>query len=60
MLLSPNDNRNLSKYIIDFILKITNVFQTEQLQNTRPLYLDLFTLCGPRETFLCNYQTTTL
>ena len=48
MLLSPNDNRNLSKYIIDFILKITNVFQTEQLQNTRPLYLDLFTLCGPR------------
>ena len=26
MLLSPNDNRNLRKYIIDFILKITNVF----------------------------------
>ena len=49
MLLSPNDNRNLCKYIIDFSLKITNVFQTEQLQNTRPLYLDLFTLCGPRQ-----------
>ena len=26
MLLSPNDNRNLRRYIIDFILKITNVF----------------------------------
>ena len=26
MLLSPNDNRNLRKYIIDFILKNTNVF----------------------------------
>ena len=26
MLLSPNVNRNLRKYIIDFILKITNVF----------------------------------
>ena len=27
MLLSPNDNRNLRKYIIDFFLKkITNVF----------------------------------
>ena len=26
MLLSPNDNRNLRKYITDFILKITNVF----------------------------------
>ena len=26
MLLSPNDNQNLRKYIIDFILKITNVF----------------------------------
>ena len=26
MLLSPNDNRNLRKYIIDLILKITNVF----------------------------------
>ena len=26
MLLSPNDNRNLRKYIIDFILKITNIF----------------------------------
>ena len=26
MFLSPNDNRNLRKYIIDFILKITNVF----------------------------------
>ena len=26
MLLFPNDNRNLRKYIIDFILKNTNVF----------------------------------
>jgi len=26
MLLSPNDDRNLRKYIIDFILKIKNVF----------------------------------
>ena len=26
MLLSPNDNRNLRRYVIDFILKITNVF----------------------------------
>ena len=26
MLLSPNDNWNLRNYIIDFILKITNVF----------------------------------
>ena len=26
MLLSPNVNRNLRKYIIDFIVKITNVF----------------------------------
>ena len=26
MLLSPNVNRNLRKYIIDFILKMTNVF----------------------------------
>ena len=26
MLLSPNDNRNLRKYIIDLILKITNDF----------------------------------
>ena len=26
MLLSSNDNRNLRKDIIDFILKITNVF----------------------------------
>ena len=26
MLLSPHDNRNLCKYIIDFILKIINVF----------------------------------
>ena len=23
-------------------------FQTEQLQSTRPLYSNLFTLCGPR------------
>ena len=26
MLLFPNDNHNLRKYIIDFIFKITNVF----------------------------------
>ena len=26
MLLSSNDNRNFRKYIIDFILKITNIF----------------------------------
>ena len=26
MLLSPNNNRKLPKYIIDFIVKITNAF----------------------------------
>ena len=45
---SCNDNRNLRKYIIDFIVKLQMSFQTEQLQNTRPLYSNLFTLCGPR------------
>ena len=45
---SSKDNQNLREYIIDFIVKITDVFQTEQLQNTRPLYSNLFTLCEPR------------
>ena len=33
---SSNDNRNLRKYIIDFIVKLQMSFQTEQLRNTRP------------------------
>ena len=46
---SSNDNRNLRKYIIDFIVKITNVFSNRATsEHSATQYQNLFTLCGPR------------
>ena len=56
MLLSPNDNRNLRKHIIDFILKITNVFLNRATSEHQATLLKFNYIVGGAETFLCNYH----
>ena len=54
MLLSPNDNRNLRKYIIDFILKITNVFLNRATSEHSPTLLKFINIvwAAPKRFFV--------
>ena len=57
MLLSPNDNRNLREYIIDFILEITNVFsKTATSEHSATLLKFIYILWAARKHF---FVTTT-
>ena len=53
MLFSPNDNRNLRKYIFDSILKIFKESNFRTLGHLTKIYLHCW---GSAETFLCNYH----
>ena len=57
IILCPKDNRNLRKYIIDFILTITNVFLNRARFRTLGNFTEIYLQCvGRAETFLCNYH----
>ena len=59
MLLSPNDNRNLRKYIIDFILKITNVFLNRATSEHSPTllkFINIIVWAAPNRFFVTTVE----
>ena len=58
MLLSPNDNRNLRKCTIDFILKITNVFFNRATSEHSPSLLKFINImwAAPKRFFVTTVE----